>query len=54
MIRTVYFKGNIVLKNNGFHNVVIDRNIADVLDEFTDTFENAIQYVITTYSTSPI
>jgi len=46
-VKQVYFSKGILLENEGYKNEVI---CADgVLDNFTDTFEGAIQFVIKKY-----
>lgn len=49
MRRTVFFTGAIKLVNDGYNNKVIDESNNGILDEFTDTLEGAIQFVIKTY-----
>ena len=48
---TVFFKCGIKLVNDGYTNKIIDESINAILDEFTGTVQDAVQYVCIEYGT---
>ena len=49
MKKVVFFTGGIKLVNDCYTNKIIDESINGILDEFTGTLEDAIQYVTIEY-----